>query len=172
MIKTNLTLCFLLSLFAIVSSCKKEEEKEEIPDTSNDVPLFNESISTTGYTYYVGTPAISAGLGNSPHGFERVRFNSVAQAALDTSGKLPVGASFPTGSIIVKEIYTSATGSLSVLAVMKKDPGNSSSGSGYLWAEYKPDGTTIFSTSKKGDGCISCHSGSTNRDLARIFDLN
>ncbi len=133
--------------------------------------MYNAASSTSGYTYYIGTPGITAGEGNSTHGFERVRLNSIAQTALDSLGKLP-GASFPAGSIIVKEIYPSATGSLSLYAVMKKDASNSSAGSGYLWAEFKPDGSTTFSISKKGDGCISCHSNSTNRDLVRTFDLH
>ena len=165
--KTKITFILLFGIIALLQSCKKDNES-----TSTDTELFNEISSTSGYTFYVGTPGITAGKGNSPHGFERVRFNSTAQAALDSTGKLPSGASFPTGSIIVKEIYSSATGSINLYAIMKKEPGNSSSGSAYLWAEIKPDATVSFSTSKKGDGCISCHSGSANRDLVRTFDLH
>ena len=147
----------------VVQSCKK--------DKVTDKELFD-AVNQSGYTYYIGTPSITAGVGNSPHSFERVRFNTVAQAALNTSGKLSVGSSFPSGSVIVKEIYTSTTGTLKQYAVMKKDPSSSNAGNGYVWAEYKPDGTATFSTAKKGDGCISCHSGSTNRDLVRTFDLH
>ncbi|CAN5622079.1 hypothetical protein BH11BAC1_BH11BAC1_13030 [soil metagenome] len=157
----------LLILIVVSQSCKKKDEE----NSGNDAALFD-LARQSGYTYYVGTPGITAGVGNSPHGFERVRFNATAQAALDTTGKLPAGSSFPTGSVIVKEIYTSATGSINLYAVMKKDPSSSVSGSGYEWAEFKTDGTASFSTEKKGDGCISCHSGSLNRDLARTFDLH
>jgi len=101
-----------------------------------------------------------------------VRFNAIAQAALDDTGKLPVGSSIPTGSIIVKEIYSSANGSIDLYAIMKKDPSSSVSVSGYQWAEFKPDGSTFFSTKKKGNGCISCHSSSPNRDLVRTVDLH
>ena len=166
--KTFFTLAVIISMIVIIQSCKKDKNET----TSTDTDLYNAINSTSGYTYYVGTPGITAGVGNSPHGFERVRFNATAQAALDSTGKLPAGASFPTGSIIVKEIYSSATGSKNLYAVMKKDAGHSSAGSGYLWAEFKTDGSASFSTSKKGDGCISCHSGSTNRDLVRTFDLH
>ena len=55
---------------------------------------------------------------------------------------------------------------------MKKDPSSPVSGSDYQWAEFKPDGSATFSTGKKGDGCIFCHSGSTNRDLVGTFDLH
>ena len=156
----------IFCIIALVQSCKKD-----IVSPSDDAALFT-MVGQSGYTYYVGTPGITAGVGSSPHGFERVRFNAIAQAALDSTGKLPIGASFPTGSIIVKEIYSSATGTIKLYAVMKKDLTSSSSGSGYQWAEFNTDGTTAFSTSKKGDGCISCHSGSGNRDLVLTFALH
>jgi hypothetical protein len=166
--KNNILQAFLIIGFiAVVQSCKKDDET-----TSGDKDLYNAISSTSGYTYYVGTPGITAAVGNSPHGFERVRFNAIAQAALDSTGKLPIGASFPTGSIIVKEIYPSASGSLNLYAVMKKDPGNGSAASGYLWAEYKTDGSAAVSISKNGSGCISCHSGTPTRDLVKSFDLH
>ena len=100
-----------------------------------------------------------------------MHINSIAQSALDSTGKLPAGNSFPSGSVIVKEVYSSASGSINLYAVMKKDPANAVSGSGFHWAEFKVDGSASFSTGKKGDGCIGCHSNSSNRDLIRIFDL-
>ena len=157
----------LLFFIAFSQSCKKKDETS--PD--DDKALFA-LVGQSGYTYYVGTPTITAGAGNSPHGFMRVRFNATAKSALGSDGKLPTGSSFPTGSVIVKEIYSSATGAINLYAVMKKDPSSSVSGSGYQWAEFKTDGSASFSTGKKGDGCISCHSGSTNRDLVRTFDLH
>ena len=157
---------FIIAFVLIGQSCKKDKASPQ-----NDSALFA-LIGQTGYTYYTGTPGITAGVGNSPHGFERVRFNAIAQSALDSLGKLPVGNSFPTGSVIVKEIYTSATGTNNQFAVMKKDPSSSVAGNGYEWAEFKKDGTVTFSTGKKGDGCISCHSNSPNRDLIRTFDLH
>ena len=166
--KRYVTIAITLFLFISLSqSCKKKDEVS----IDDDNALFA-LVGQSGYAYYVGTPGITAGVGNSPHGFERVRFNATAKAALDTTGKLPSGSSFPTGSVIVKEIYTSATGSLNLFAVMKKDPSSSVSGSGYQWAEFTPDGGATFSTGKKGNGCISCHSGSGNRDLVRTFDLH
>ena len=166
--KTLFAISILLMIVVAVQSCKKDKNET----TSTDTDLYNAISSTSGYTYYAGTPGITAGVGNSPHGFERVRFNATAQAALDSTGKLPSGTSFPSGAIIVKEIYDNASGGLNLYAIMKKDAANSSAGSGYLWAEFKTDGSASFSTSMKGDGCISCHSSSTNRDLIRTFDLH
>lgn len=102
----------LYTVLLIAQSCKKDAET-----TSTDTTLFNEISSSSGFTYYVGTPGITAGVGNSPHGFERVRFNATAKAALDSTGKLLTGAAFPTGSILVKEIYSSASGSINLFAV-------------------------------------------------------
>ncbi len=162
-----LIITIILCFVCLAQSCKKDDDSSP----ENDKALFA-LVGQSGYTYYVSTPGITAGAGNSPHGFERVRFNAIAQAALDSTGKLPVGSSFPTGSVIVKEIYSSPTGTLNLYAVMKKEPTSSVSGSGYQWAEFKPDGNVTFSTGKKGDGCISCHSGSGNRDLVLTFDLH
>lgn len=158
----------ILTIIIFIQSCKKDKETT----TSVDADLYNEISSSSGYTYYVATPGITAGVGNSPHGFERVRFNAIAQAALDGTGKLPAGAEFPDGSVIVKEIYPSATGSINLYAVMKKAVGNSSSGNGYLWAEFNTDGSAAYSIAKKGDACISCHSQTGNRDLVRTFELH
>ncbi|HNR19352.1 MAG TPA: cytochrome P460 family protein [Bacteroidia bacterium] len=81
-----------------------------------------------------------------------------------------MGSSFPTGSIIVKEIFCGST--INPYAVMKKDPSNGNTGNGLVWTEFNTDGSSAFSTGKKDDGCISCHSGSPNRDLTRTFDLH
>lgn len=150
-------------LLFVLSGCKK--------DDSPDVTLYNETIAN-GYTYYTGTTGITAAGGNSPHGFMKVKFNNIAQQSLDGSGKLAAGEVFPQGSIIVKEIYTDVNGSLELYAVMKKDASATDAGSGYLWAEYEPDGKVLFSVSRKGDGCISCHSQAPNRDLVRTFDIH
>lgn len=77
------SICMLSILF---QSCKKDNIS-----TSTDTDLYNVIKNANSYTYYAGTTGITPGTGNSPHGFERVRFNSVAQAALDSTGKFPVG---------------------------------------------------------------------------------
>lgn len=154
----------IVCIALLAQSCKKEEE--EI-----DATLWNE-INGSGYAYYTGTPGITAAVGNSPHGFERVRFNTIAQQALDIDGKLPAGSAFPDGAVIVKEIFTSATGPLELYAIMKKNSTSLLAGGGYEWAEFTTDGNAAFSSDKKGNGCISCHSGNPNRDLVLTFDLH
>lgn len=147
----------------VVQSCKKDKTD---PDADN--ALYSE-ITASGYTYYQNGNVLS-GVAPSPHGSFKLRFNSTATAALDSTGELPAGNKFPTGSILVKELYSGSD--ISLYVVMKKDPSNANAGSGWVWAEFKTDGSVAFSITKKGDGCISCHSGSPNRDLTRIFDLH
>ncbi len=161
--KTIRALILFATSTLVLNSCSKKDEE-------TDNLIFSE-IGNSTFTYYVGTPTPMESAGNSPHGFVRVKYNAIAFSALDSSGKIPPGAGFPDGSLIVKDIYSSATGNLTSYAVMKKSASSKNAGNGYLWAEFKSDGSNTFSTAKKGDGCIGCHSGSTNRDLNRIFDL-
>ncbi|QQR86602.1 MAG: cytochrome P460 family protein [Flavobacteriales bacterium] len=131
--------------------------------------LLLEAALDTATVNYVNTPAITDPAGNSPHGTFRVRFNAVAAAALDSTGKLPGGSSFPPNSVVVKDIYLN--GALDLFAVMKKAPGDQLAAGGWLWNEVRPDGSVVFSAGRKGDGCIGCHSNDPNRDLVRVFDL-
>jgi hypothetical protein len=162
-VKKIATLIFLFTIILVIHSCKKEDK-----DTDADQALYNE-VKASGYTYYQNGVTL-AGAPQSPHGSFKLRFNSVANAALDSTGELPAGSAFPTGSVIVKEVYDGS--SLHLYAVMKKDPSNENAGSGWLWAELNTDGSTEHSTGKKGDGCVSCHSNSPNRDFSRTFDLH
>ena len=65
----------------------------------------------------------------------KLRFNSVALQALDSNGELPENASFPKGSVLVKEVYRNSV--LIVLAVIKKAPTDANAGDGWLWAEMR-----------------------------------
>ncbi|HSH67898.1 MAG TPA: cytochrome P460 family protein [Bacteroidia bacterium] len=161
----NLTTCIflLLMVFIILNACKKDKM-----DKNSDVQLYTE-ITQSGFTYFQNGNLLN-GVSPSPHGAFKLRFNSIAFAALDSAGKLPVGSMFPAGSILVKEVYTGNT--LSLYVVMKKDPSNENAGNDWVWAEFNTDGSVDFSVTKKGDACIGCHSGSPNRDLTRTFDLH
>jgi hypothetical protein len=155
---TNKLKLFSLLLFI---SCKKDS------NSPSDENLFKE-ISETGYSYYQNGDILTAASA-SPHGAFKLRFNKIAQDALDATGELPSGATFPDGSVIVKDVYNN--GSLDLYAIMKKST-DANAGSGWLWSEYKPDGSVVYSISKKGDACISCHNSGVTRDLVRTFDLH
>lgn len=155
-----------LVLFAVVltaQSCGDNEATKNL-----DGELFTESTAST-LEYYQNGDVLSAAA-PSPHGAFKLSYNATAAAALDSTGELPVGASFPTGSLIVKEVQTN--GALSLLAIMKKDPNHEQAAEGWLWAEYDPDGSVVISVSKKGKQCTSCHGGSPNRDFVRTYDLH
>nr|MBP7438447.1 cytochrome P460 family protein [Bacteroidia bacterium] len=153
----------LLPAVTTMIACKKDKEE------SSADQAFSSEIRNGSYSYYQNGNTLSAA-SPSPHGSFKLKFNSTALAALDSTGELPSGATFPNGSVIVKEVVSGS--GVTLLAVMKKEPSNANAGSGWMWAEYEPDGSTVFSVGKKGDGCIGCHSGSPNRDLVRSFDLH
>ncbi len=79
----------------------------------------------------------------------RLRFNSVAFQALDANGELPENGRFPTGSILVKESYINS--SPNILTVIKKAPTDPNAGDGWLWAEFRLDGTPTISITDKGN---------------------
>jgi hypothetical protein len=103
-----------------VQACKKDKE-----DTAADKSLYNE-VTASGNTFYRNGNIVAAAA-PSPHGSFKLRFNAIAAAALDSTGELPAGKKFPTGSIIVKDVYNGNT--VTLYAVMKKDPSDENAGS-------------------------------------------
>jgi hypothetical protein len=152
----------------LFKSCVDHEISDpDIPDAS-DASLFEET-NDSGYTYYQSGNIISPAP-ESAHSMYKLRFNSIASQALDGNGELPENASFPRGSVLVKEVYRNSA--LIGLAVMKKAPTDANAGNGWLWAEFALDGTPGPSITNRGSGCISCHNDTPNRDLVRTFDLH
>jgi hypothetical protein len=136
---------------------------------ATDAELYERAVSPSGYVYFNGGLLLAPDPA-SPHGSFKLRFNDLAASALDANGRLPVGHIFPNGSMLVKEVYEG--GNLVLYAVMRKDPSSPNAGNGWLWAELGPAGEAAFTVKRRGDGCISCHSTSPNRDLTRTFDLH
>jgi len=101
----------------------------------------------------------------------RVSLNATAAGALQ-NGRLPPGGTFPDGSIVFKEIKSTATAPATLYAVMVKDRANSLAGNGWLWAEYGPTGSVIISISNRGSACTSCHlrEQGPGNDLVRTFE--
>lgn len=162
---------FLTATIVVVilfKSCVDHDISDpDIPDASDET-LFDEA-NDTGYTYYQSGNTISPAA-ESPHGMYKLRFNSIALQALDNNGELPDNTVFPKGSVLVKEVYRNSV--LIGLAVMKKAPTDLNAGDGWLWAEYALDGTPGASITTRGNGCISCHNDTPNRDRVRTFDLH
>jgi len=101
----------------------------------------------------------------------RVSLNSTAAAALQ-GGRLPANGRFPDGSIVFKEVKPSASAAATLYVVMVKDSANPLAGNGWLWAEYGPTGSTVFSINNRGSACTSCHllERGPQNDLVRTFE--
>jgi hypothetical protein len=124
------------------------------------------------YPLFPGVDSVAAGTLNGSNAHTplvRVSMNEKAFSAL-SGGALPTGTSFPEGSVIVKEIRED--GHTTLVAVMYRDAQNPLSGSGWLWAEYTPDGTAMVSVQSRGSGCVGCHSREQGlqHDLVRTFE--
>ncbi len=68
-----------------------------------------------------------------------------------------------------KEIRASQSAMPNVYAL---DQANPLAGGGWLWAEYGPTGSVVYSVTNRGAGCVGCHllgSGPQN-DLVRTFE--
>ena len=154
----------LAASILLLTQCKKNAE-------GADKVLFDKSNTTSGFTYYKGNTAVlpSSNLGGHNKPF-RVRYNTIAQAAMTDNGKLPAGGSFPDGSLIVKEIFDGGGNKLELLAIMEKATTNSAAGAGWLWAEYDPESKVVISVDDKGKACTSCHA-INDRDYNRLFEL-
>ena len=162
---------FLTATILVVilfKSCVNHDISDPELVDATDASLFDEA-NESGYTYYQSGNTISPAA-ESPHGMYKLRFNSIAFRALDSNGELPENASFPKGSVLVKEVYRNSV--LVGLAIIKKAPTDASAGDGWLWAEYDLVGNPGATITGKGSGCIGCHNDTPNRDLVRTFDLH
>lgn len=108
--------------------------------------------------------------GSSPHGLFKLKTNSTMNALLNADGKLISSQAIPDGALIVKDIFVN--GQLNLIAVMKKESKSKFAEKGWVWAEYKPDGSVYFDAKKKGSQCVSCHEGSGNHDYTLTFGLH
>ena len=166
--RNKLYILLLPVLCLILMQCQKEHTSQP---AETDQGIFTKATAVSGFTYYKGNDSVYKSSPQSAHvAYFRVRFNAVAQAALTDGGKLPNGASFPTGSLIVKELHQDSLGtSPSGYAIMEKLPNDTNQAETWVWAEYNLSGTG-YTINKKGAICTSCHS-MDQRDKVRLFNL-
>lgn len=159
--KTILVLFICLSGIWTINSCKKEKEA-----IITDKELYEMSKTTNGFVWYKNSNALldkSSGSAH-PQPFLRTRYNSIASTKLDSNGKIQVGAIFPEGSLIVKELHDNST-TLGRYAILYKKSGSADADAkGWVWGYINADGTVAEAASKKGSSCISCHSQADNID--------
>lgn len=160
-------LCAGFALIALLNGCANNDLEQPNAVDATDEGLSEEAMADE-FSYYQNGDILSPA-SESPHGSFKLKFNAIAQSALD-NGELPLNESFPQGSVLVKEVYQNST--LVLLAVMKKLPADPNAGSGWLWAEYQLSGVPLVSLESNGNSCVNCHNGTPNRDLVRTFDLH
>lgn len=168
--------CVVIALGA--NSCEQTVIKPDpvttIPANQavTDAQIFETAKQTSGYTWYKNSDAFLGKTAKSGHEepFMRTRFNSVAAAQLDATGKIKAGITFPEGSIITKELIN-ADKSLSGYAVLwkrKQDP--NADADGWVWGYVAASGSVRHAVTNKGNGCIGCHSiqGHIDRVLMNV----
>jgi hypothetical protein len=155
------------------SGAPPDGQPEQVVASDNELfRLITETSPYSQFPLFPGVDSVASGTLNGSGAHQplvRVSMNPAALASLPAD-TLPAGGSFPRGAIIVKEIREG--GATTLLAVMMKEPSSPHAAGGWLWAEYEPDGTVVFSVQRRGDGCVPCHSreqGPAN-DLVRTFE--
>lgn len=144
-----------------INSCKKEKE-----DIGTDKELYKMSKTVSDFVWYNHSSNLlnkSSGSAH-PYPFLRTRYNSIASSKLDSDGKIMTGATFPEGSLIVKELYENAS-TLGRYAILYKKSGSvNADANGWVWGYIDADGKIAESASKKGSSCINCHLQTDNID--------
>jgi len=168
----------LLFLSLVLLSCRDVGVPGETPvaePISTDGALFalvTQAQPFSTYPLFPGVDSVASGTlnGSSAHRpLVRVRMNAVARTILK-EGKFPDGGTFPDGSILFKEIISGETTVL--YAIIYRDRSNPLAASGWLWAEYRPNGDAFFSITERGGGCVGCHmrEQGPRHDLVRTFE--
>jgi len=159
--KKHLSALVIIFAFILsINACKKDKAE------GTDKELLDMSKTTSGFTWYKNSNTLlskSSGSGH-PEALLRTRYNSTAATMLDSLGKVMANATFPEGSLVVKELYDNAT-SLSRYAILYKQTNHvDADARGWVWGYINEDGSVAEPASKKGSACISCHLQSDNID--------
>lgn len=181
----RIVVALVVALSLAVAACGSGGSSVETPTgpttastgIRDDAALFRLVSQTDPFSRYTVFPNAEEFTTGRLNGSEahrpviRVSLNSTAAAVLQ-GGRLPANGRFPDGSIVFKEVKPGATAATTLYVVMVKDSGNSLAGNGWLWAEYTPTGSAVFSVTSRGSACTSCHQrerGPQN-DLVRSFE--
>lgn len=160
-LKTFIILSFTVVITLTFSSCSKEKEA-----TGTDKELFEMAKETSGFTWFKNSSAyLSKSSGSAhPQSLLRTRYNAIAASQLDSAGKILPSATFPEGSLVVKELLDNSS-TLDRYAILYKKPGSSDAdANGWVWGYINADGTVAEPASEKGASCIGCHSQADNID--------
>ena len=157
--KTNLILLASLVMITGLSACKKTPP-------GIDGELFKLSEETDGFTWFEKSDQYLEKSAGSGHNFPllRTRFNATALTQLGSDGRVLPNAVFPSGSVIVKELYDDKK-KLKRYATMWKNPNNDyADANGWVWGYIEKKGSVVESAELKGASCVGCHAQSNNID--------
>jgi hypothetical protein len=153
---------FFTGLVLSVNGCKKED-----PAKGTDLELYEMAQETTGFVWYKNSDALLPKSNITGHSetLIRTRYNNIAATQLDANGVVNGGITFPDESLIVKELYNSAT-DLSTYAIMYKKANHpDADAAGWVWGYVRANGDVRDPASKKGSGCRGCHNQGGNIDF-------
>ncbi len=163
----------VLFLFLVGLTLESCTNKKSDPPTVSDATLYQKSLELTSFSYFRNSHDTLVTNPFSPHGFYmRVRFNATARAAMNDSISRLSAEAFPDESMIVKEVYDIPGGPLKAYAIMFKMKNNAENAGGWLWNETDPQGNVLYSVTKRGDECISCHStnaSNADQEMTQFF---
>ncbi|MFM9056201.1 MAG: cytochrome P460 family protein [Bacteroidota bacterium] len=161
--KQNFILPVLLfiSITFLVTACKKDEEAEGI-----DKEMLDLASSTSGFVWYKNSASFLPKSSASAHPFSylRTRYNAIASAALDSTGKVIDSTLFPEGSLVVKELSNSIGGLDRYAILLKRSDSPHADSKGWVWGYVNKDKSVAEPASKKGASCSGCHSQTGNID--------
>lgn len=158
--KAFLYLTLIISVSIVLHACKKDE-----PAKSIDMQLLDMATETSGFTWFKNSDAWLDRSSGSGHHYIllRTRYNGTAATQLDGDGKVVPNASFPDGSLVVKEM-TNGT-SVELYAILYKQSDNEfADANGWVWGYLFSNGNVATSAEDKGAICTSCHSQSESID--------
>jgi hypothetical protein len=165
MTKSGLFFITLLTL-TLFSACTKDRTVSGF-----DAELFEKAQKKDGFVFYNLSTEYLESPKQAGHKstYIRTKYNDIAAAMLDEKGLIISGVTFPDGSLIVNEMYTTK-GEADKYAVMFKDPKNENAdANGWVWSYFNADKTIIEPSSRKGTSCLACHSNGNNTLMSNYF---
>ncbi len=130
-----------------------------------DNQLLEMARQTTGFVWYKNSDAWLAKSSGSGHNYTslRTRYNSTAATQLDGNGMVAANATFPEGSLVVKEL-SNGTSAQRYAILYKQTNSEHADDNGWVWGYMNQDGNIAASAKEKGAICTSCHLQSDNID--------
>lgn len=158
---------FILSALLLLVLCQGACRHEPDGDPT-DALLLEMARNANGHIWYKNSDVFLPRSVGSGHGqaLLRTRYNGIAAGILDPNGQVLPDTVFPTGSLIVKELWDDAS-TLSLYAILYKRPDNiNADADGWVWGYVQPDGTARQPSSNQGSACRSCHGQEENIDFS------